>query len=483
MNITQALKWSFFSEFSIKVSQPIVFIILARFLTPDDFGVMTAALIITAFSQIFWDAGMAKTLIQRQTDINEAANIAFWINLLIGFFISINLIWLARPIVDTFFHDNRVVAVLQVMTLQILFGALSSVHVALMQKDMAFKKLFWVRLITVGLPGFASIFLAWLGAGYWALVIGSLVGSLIQVFMLWVINRWRPVLAFNRMIASDMGKFGAWVSFTGMLSWLLVWVDSIIVAKYFGVFELGLYKTGSQVATIFFLIVFPPLIVVLYSHLSKRATQDFKASSEIMNKVVLFSIWVAMPIATFVFWFSGNLESIFFNKKWMGIGSISGILAIREGFAWVTASNGEFYRAVNKPHYEAVILLFSIIIYIPVYIYFAQISIEAFMYSRIFAVLLTMIAHFWLLSNIGSLNFIRTLTYILISFTVFMASFGIINYFVIKLTANNLLQLILACFGCGVIYFLSLMTVERNGIVKDIKKIILSKKPHNKNAY
>jgi PST family polysaccharide transporter len=476
MSITQALKWSFFSEFSTKVSQPIVFIILARFLTPDDFGVMTAALIVTAFSQIFWDAGMAKTLIQRQTDVNEAADIAFLINLLMGFFISISLFWLARPIADTLFHDNRVVVVLQVMTLQILFGAFSSVHAALLQKDMAFKKLFWVRLITVGLPGFASIFLAWLGAGYWALVIGSLAGSLIQVIMLWVMNRWRPGFTFNRITAVSMGRFGAWVSFTGMLSWLLVWVDSIIVAKYFGVFELGLYKTGSQVATIFFLMVFPPLMPVLYSHLSKRTTQDFKASSEIMNKVVLFSIWVAMPIAAFIFWFSGNLETIFFDKKWVGIGSILGILAIREGFAWVTANNGEFYRAANKPQYESAILLFSIFIYIPVYIYFAQISLEALMYSRIFAVLLTMIAHFWLLSIAGSLNFIRTLIYILITFTVFMASFGIINYFVIKLTDNNLLQFILACFGCGLIYFVSLMAVERNGIIKDIKRIILSKR-------
>lgn len=176
MSLTHALKWSFLGELASKAIQPVVFIVLVRLLTPVDYGVMSSALMVMSFSQIFWEAGMGKALIQRQTDVEEAANAAFWINIGFGFFIATILYLLASPVAHIFFHDERVSAVLHVMTIQVFLGAVSAVHTSLLQKEMGFKKLFWVRLATVSLPGLASIPLAMNGMGYWALVAGSLVG-------------------------------------------------------------------------------------------------------------------------------------------------------------------------------------------------------------------------------------------------------------------------------------------------------------------
>jgi PST family polysaccharide transporter len=192
MSFVHAVKWSFLAELVSKAITLIVFIVLARLLTPEDFGVMSAALMVIAFSQILWEAGMGKALIQRQTDIEDAANVAFWINLGLGVLIAGLLFWGAQPIALTFFQDARVTPVLQIMTLQVLLGALSSVQTALLQKEMDFKKLFWVRMATVALPGFASIPLAWGGMGYWALVAGTLTGQAVQVMMLWRMSEWRP---------------------------------------------------------------------------------------------------------------------------------------------------------------------------------------------------------------------------------------------------------------------------------------------------
>ncbi len=130
MSFVQALKWSFLSEFAAKIIQPLVFVMLARLLMPEDFGVMTAAMMIIALSQIFWESGMVKALIQRQTHIEEAANATFMINICLGVLAATLLYFFAKPISETFFQDGRIVAVIRVMTLQILMGSLSSVQTA-----------------------------------------------------------------------------------------------------------------------------------------------------------------------------------------------------------------------------------------------------------------------------------------------------------------------------------------------------------------
>jgi len=100
---------------------------------------------VIALSQIFWEAGMSKALIQRQADIEDAGNAAFWINVGMGLLVAGAIYLVAGTVANTFFHDPRVVLVLRVMTIQVLLGAVSAVHTALLQKEMKFNRLFWVR--------------------------------------------------------------------------------------------------------------------------------------------------------------------------------------------------------------------------------------------------------------------------------------------------------------------------------------------------
>ena len=141
-------------------------------------------MVIISFSQVFSDAGLGKALIQRQDRVEESANVVFWLNLGIGLIIVAILI-AAAPLIAGFFHDERIAPVVQVLSLQILLAAFSSVHTALLQKDLNFKQLFWVRLATTAVPGIASIPLAINGMSYWALVAGTLLGQAVQGAVLW----------------------------------------------------------------------------------------------------------------------------------------------------------------------------------------------------------------------------------------------------------------------------------------------------------
>jgi len=429
MSFTHALKWSFFSELAAKAIQPVVFIVLARLLTPEDFGVMTAAMMVIAFSQIFWEAGMGKALIQRQTDIEEAANAAYFINIALGIVIAGLLYLFAQPIAQTFFQDDRVTAVLQVMTLQVLLGALSSVQTALLQKEMGFKKLFWVRFATVSLPGLASIPLAWNGMGYWALVAGTLVGQLAQAIMLWLISSWRPKFNINTVVTREIGKFGTWVGLTGLLTWFYAWADSLVVGHYLGSYDLGLYRTGNQFVSLAFVMIFGPILPVLYSHLSLFNNDKEKMRTTAESAISILSV-VAIPISILFLAYSNEFQVVVFGTKWTGIGVVIAGMAMMHGYSWIVGMNGEFYRAIGKPNYETIVTVSTLLIYLGVYLYIINEGLNSFVWARMGLALGALLLHLALMRHLFKINLyiifkrISIITIISI-FTVYSAKLGV----------------------------------------------------------
>lgn len=475
MSFAHAFKWSYLAELSASISQPVVFIILAGLLTPGDFGVMAAAMMVIAFSQIFWDAGMGKALIQRQTDIDDAANIAFWVNFCLGVIVAAVLFAAAAPIAQHIFHDNRVMAVLRVMTLQIFLGALASVHIALLQREMGFKKLFWVRLITVGLPGLASIPLAWYGAGYWALVAGALIGQGAQVFMLWHMSKWRPRRVFDFKLAREMGRFGAWVGASGLLGWFYLWADSLIVGMYLGSHELGLYQAGNQFTLLSFAILFGPIAPVLYSHLS-RVHQDQERMRKVVSTVIKAVTLVAVPMAILIFSLASPLSGVLFGPKWQGVEWVIGAMALMHGFSWVVGMNGEVYRAMGKPSAETIVTAATLMVYLAIYLFSIRYGLLIFVWARFGLALGALLLHLLVLRAILSMPILPILRYLSLMILIGGIPTAAVHYLLIERLSDQWVQLVAG----GVINFVVvaglLFMLERNGMLMKLRTMLLDGK-------
>lgn len=467
MRFAHALKWSFLSELAIKAIQPVVFIALARLLSPDDFGVMSAALMVISFSQIFWEAGMSKALIQRQTHVEDAANAAFWINLTLSFAIATLLYIIANPVAQTLFHDTRVADVLQVMTLQIVLGALSSVHTALLQKEMAFKKLFWVRFATVGLPGLASIPLAWHGMGHWALVIGTLIGQFVQVRLLWELSRWRPQWSFPIAVAKEMGQFGGWVGASGLMGWFYVWADSMLVGAYFGSHELGLYRTGNLFASMIFGMLLGPIIPVLYSHLSSlnKNLAKLRNASEITIKSLSL---VTIPTCIILFTLSMDFSRLLFGIEWDGIELSIGIFLLVHGYAWIVGMNGEFYRAAGKPRYETIAMLVTMPIYFLTYLYFVDKGMHEFLFSRLAMMFLGLVFQLIIANRILNIDTRETLIFLCKVSLISVVCVYIVESCLIFSFQNIFAEAIIHTLAHSLTIGIALYFMERNGIIKEV---------------
>jgi PST family polysaccharide transporter len=175
-----ALAWSLLGEATTRLVAPLVLLVLARLLVPADFGVVAAATVLVSFSQTLADAGLGRAIVQRADRVDESSTTAFWMNLVLAGAVMLALV-AAAPAIATFFRDARITDVVRVLALQVPLAAMCTVQVARLQRELAFKELFVVRLATAALPALVSIPMALHGHGYWALVAGTLVGQLLQV--------------------------------------------------------------------------------------------------------------------------------------------------------------------------------------------------------------------------------------------------------------------------------------------------------------
>lgn len=472
--MAKSLGWSFLAELFSRILQPAIFLLLAVFLKPEDFGVMTSALMVLAFVQIFWDAGMSKAIIQRQTEFEEAMNFAFLVNTGSGLFFAGLLFCSADLIAREVFHDNRVADVLEVMTILVIFASLSATQQAYLRKIMKFDKIFWVRLTAIGAPALASLPLAFYGYGYWSLVIGAVLGQISQFIIFWLLSDWRPSVVFDIEVSRGLARFGSWVWITGLLVWAFAWLDMFFVGRYFGLEDLGSYRFGYQLISLAFVLLFSFINPVLYSHLS-RQRGDREIMAEFCNLAIRTISMVAVPISFFVLKFQSDLVEIFLDEKWQALGSIIGPLAILHGYSWIVGMNGEFYRAMGKPNAETMTLLGLILIYVGGYIYSINYDLITFVYVRVALAIFALFVHLFIVSfflKLGILKFvIQLLLYSAISFWGLEAMFSfwglgeevtVIDIFLVGFAYVPLvLAAVVFCFGMQ--HFMDLRSIVFRG--------------------
>jgi len=467
--VLHSAKWSALAELAGRLISPIIFLVLARLLTPADYGVAAAAMIVLSFAQTFWDAGMARALVQRQTDIDEASNVVFWTNLGMAVVVYVVLFFCADFLAVVLFKDPRVANVIRVQAIGFFPAATASVHTALCQKQFHFKKLFWVRLFTTGAPGLASIPLALLGWGYWALVAGALVGSVASALTLWVMSPWKPKCNYSTGIAKQMVRFGLWVSGSSLLAWCYLWLDSLLVGLYLDSTSLGLYRTGSTFVTTIFGLVLSPLLPVTYS-LFSHIQSDAKVLRDTLLKTTKIVFLISAPLAAGLFATRVPLAEVVFGLKWSGIAPVIGWYALMSGSAWLVGTNSEAYRASGRPHVEATIMSLNLFIYIPAYIIALRYDLNTFVKVRFGVCIAAMVIHFVYskrLFDLGPVLILKEVFWTLIGGILI----ALTPYFAPRIETNVYAQLITLAGIGGVIFVFVSILPQLNWIVCEVKRL------------
>jgi O-antigen/teichoic acid export membrane protein len=189
--------------------------------------------------------------------------------------------------------------------------------------------------------------------------------------------------------------FGFWVLLESIGAWLIVWGDNLIVGRFLGVHDLGIYRTGWSLVTIIFGLVLNPFLPVLYPTFS-RLQDDLPSLKNTFNRVNRVVFALALPMGAGLLLVGPEIAALLFGEKWQGLGFVLGVLGFMYALSWLVGINAELYRAMGRPDMNTKLMYAQLLYYLPAYYFAAQYGLETFTITRLAVAVVATPIHIYL---------------------------------------------------------------------------------------
>ncbi len=244
--VVSGVKWTSVSQIGRQFMQWITIVILARILSPSDFGLVGMAMVVIGFVTIFKDLGTSAAIIQRKEYSDDLLSSVYWVNVTFGFLATI-VMFLLSPLIGAFYEEARVTALIRVLSLTFFISGLSILHQALLERQLAFSKLAKLELAATMLSSIVGIASALLGFGVWSLVYQTMTMVLTTTVFLWVVSTWRPRFVFHWKEVKSVSSYSLNLSGFNIFNYFARNVDNLLIGRFLGAQDLGYYSLAYRI--------------------------------------------------------------------------------------------------------------------------------------------------------------------------------------------------------------------------------------------
>jgi len=307
--------WSFLQNVGARGVALLTAIILARLLTPADFGLIGMLSIFIALSQTLIDGGLNLALIQKKDTDDEDYSTVFYINLTVSIIIYL-ILFLLAPLIAKFYNQPILCSLTRVLSINVLVNAFVFVQDSKLKKALKFKTLMIIHIPSMLISGVIAIIMALLGAGVWSIVGQQLSMRMAYAIQLWFYSKWTPSLVFNKAKAKALFSFGSKVMLSNTITTLYDNVYLIVIGKFFPIDTLGYYSNGKKLVDMPTQTLSTVLKSVTFSAFSAIQDEDhrLKEGYKKMIKQILF--WLT-PFLTLAAVTAVPLFKILLTAKWL----------------------------------------------------------------------------------------------------------------------------------------------------------------------
>ena len=313
--VVKSFIWKLLERLGVQGVQFVLQIILARILDPAHYGALSMMIIFTTLANVFIQNGFNTALIQNKDTTEEDYSSVFWISLAIAG-VLYAVIFVTAPFIAAFYAMPDIVAPLRVLALMLFPGALNSVQLAKVRRELDFKKVFVSNIGGVVLSGVVGIAIALNGGGLWALVAQTMLNVFVVCVVMFITVKWRPRFVINLGRVKVLFSFGWKLLVSGLIDTLYQDLRSLVIGKKYDSATLGYYNRGKQ---------FPQFIInavngtVQSVMLPVMAAKQNKRDEvkQMMRRSISLSAYIIFPMMAGLAACSAPIISLLLTDKWL----------------------------------------------------------------------------------------------------------------------------------------------------------------------
>lgn len=357
---TKAVGWNSVRSFFLQVMKGILVIVLARLLSPREFGLIAMITVITGFAMIFLDLGMSPALIQQKKVSHTQLSSVFWGNIGLGVVLTIFFIVIS-PFIADFYAEPDLKFLIFALSFIFLLNALYSVHLALFKRSLDFRKISLAQIQVTLFVGSGTVILAYLGLGVWALVFQLLANAFLTALAYWIMSGWRPSFTFDLGEIKRLMNFS--MNFTGVkvLTYWTRKVDNLLIGKYIGSSGLGIYSKSYGVFVLPLTNIKRQIINVLFPAFSQIQDDKVKIRSATIEVIGLLA-YLSFPLMTGLFLISEEFVLVVLGEKWREMIPVIKIFCLGSIAESILLTDPIFYALNKTDRYFRIALISKFII-------------------------------------------------------------------------------------------------------------------------
>jgi len=334
------------------VVQTATTMVLARLLSPQDFGLLGMVVVVTGFLGLFRDVGLGMATVQRLEVTHEQTSTLFWINVAVGAILAALCAALA-PLLVAFYHEPRLYWVAVVSGVTFMFNGLAAQHSALLQRSMRFVTQAKIDVFSLAVGSGTGIVMALLGCRYWSLVGMAMTISVVGAAALWLAVPWVPGAPRRRSGIRSMLHFGGLATCNSFIVYLAWNAEKLLLGRFWGADALGLYGRAFQLVTLPVQQLNTAVTGVAFPALS-RIQHDAKRLARSFLRGFSLLISATIPITISCALFAEEIVRVVLGAKWMQaapifrlLAPVAVVFAVANPFSWLVMSTGRIGRALS----------------------------------------------------------------------------------------------------------------------------------------
>lgn len=372
--------WKFNEQIMGQLVSFVVSIILARLLSPKDYGLVSLVNVFIILANVFVCSGLSTALIQKKKATDIDFSTIFYCNLFLSLILYC-LIFVFSPSIAQFYHDNRLVSIVRILALSLPVSAVNSIQQAYVSRKIAFRKIFFSTTLASILSGIIGIIFAYQGLGVWALVIQNLSNTIMATLVLFIQIPWHPQWLFSLDSAKKLTNYGWKVLVADFLGTFFAQLRNLVIGRFYTATDLAFYNRGDQFPNLLSNNIDNTISSVLFPVMSKHSDDVLKLKS-MVRRSLRTSTYIITPIMFGLAVIAKPLILILLTSKWLPAVPYMQVLCISNAFSTITNTNLQVIKASGRSD----VLLKIELIKKPVYIVLLFIGIK---YS-VFMVAVTM---------------------------------------------------------------------------------------------